>query len=145
MFTLFLLAFDCEIPEVPEGVNHSCWSSGSRRYCWLSCEDPHTHTFSEPVPQSYQCGLSGLWDPPRGDNFTFPACAGKSGVKLFDDLTAIIEVSPTNWLICCRFIVDDLESLFTYKVSYKNCQSFRSWHENSTVILLFSPSCCFYF
>nr|XP_034311592.1 uncharacterized protein LOC105327443 isoform X11 [Crassostrea gigas] len=77
-FHVAVTPFDCEIPEVPEGVNHSCWSSGSRRYCWLSCEDPHTHTFSEPVPQSYQCGLSGLWDPPRGDNFTFPACAAFS-------------------------------------------------------------------
>ena len=77
VFLFSFTAFDCEIPEVPEGVNHSCQTARDRSYCSLSCMNPGTHAFSESVPQFYKCGLSGLWDPPRGENFTFPACAGK--------------------------------------------------------------------
>lgn len=125
MFILFFVVFDCEILEVLEGVNYSCWSLGSRRYCWLFCEDFYIYIFSEFVFQFYQCGFFGLWDLFRGDNFIFFVCVGKLGVKLFDDFIVIIEVLFINQLICCRFIVDDLESLFIYKVFYKNCQSFR--------------------
>lgn len=47
MFVLFFEVFDCEILEVLEGVNYSCWSFGSRRYCWLFCEDFYIYIFSE--------------------------------------------------------------------------------------------------
>ncbi|XP_022316517.2 uncharacterized protein LOC111120118 isoform X1 [Crassostrea virginica] len=77
-FRVAVTPFDCEIPEVPEGVNHSCQTARDRSYCSLSCMNPGTHAFSESVPQFYKCGLSGLWDPPRGENFTFPACAAFS-------------------------------------------------------------------
>ncbi|XP_061181064.1 uncharacterized protein LOC133189681 [Saccostrea echinata] len=77
-FRVAVSPFDCEVPAVPESVNHSCRTVGSKRYCWLSCDSPDTHAFSEPVPEFYRCGLTGQWDPARGENFTFPACAAFS-------------------------------------------------------------------
>lgn len=44
-------------------------------YCKITCKPGKT--FIEPVPKMYICRQEGLWDPPRGRTFSFPACAGE--------------------------------------------------------------------
>lgn len=64
------------MPVPSSNVIMTCsnWSDGI--YCTIRCKDPVMHKFVEEIPPFYKCGREGFWDPPRGEEFTFPTCAG---------------------------------------------------------------------
>ena len=67
----------CMKPDPPVNGDMECFTDASSgtMYCNITCK--RGKAFLEPVPRQYICRQEGLWDPPRGSTFSFPACAGK--------------------------------------------------------------------
>lgn len=70
-------AYNCTDPPASKNTIKACGTWRHGIYCKISCIDPDRYAFTETVPQVYRCGQEGFWDPPRGQIFTFPSCAGK--------------------------------------------------------------------
>ncbi|KAJ8319256.1 hypothetical protein KUTeg_004347 [Tegillarca granosa] len=76
-FKIFVLPYNCSDPPASKNTIKACGSWSHGYYCKISCIDPERYAFTETVPQVYRCGKEGFWDPPRGQIFTFPSCAGE--------------------------------------------------------------------